>query len=199
MGLACLSLVGIAVSLVGAAFFLEKRAQVDIPLWTEGEKGVIVEVSGFQDRDGLYRLPEGTTVSSFIAALKPNAAGEVIVPPYLGVLPLRPGWSLRRGEDGMIGLGEMGAAKKIALGLPLDVNNATKEELMLIPGVKEATAEAIVRFRRDAGGRVRDLEELLGVKGIKEKRIAHLRKYLYAGPGVPTRRAVLGDDRSYRR
>jgi len=76
--------------------------------------------------------------------------------------------------------GEMEAAKKLALGMPLDINRASKEDLMLINGIGEKTAEKIIALRQRLGG-FSHVEQLMQIKGIKEKRFAKLKPYLYVG------------------
>ncbi|MCX7868805.1 MAG: helix-hairpin-helix domain-containing protein, partial [Terrimicrobiaceae bacterium] len=63
--------------------------------------------------------------------------------------------------------GEMTAAKKLALGMPLDINRASKEDLILIPGIGDKTAEKIIALRTQLGG-FTHLEQLMQIKGIKE-------------------------------
>ena len=60
---------------------------------------------------------------------------------------------------------------------PIDVNHATKEELMGIPGVGEETAQKILDYRQRKGEIFR-MEELLAVEGIGEKTLSQLEEYL---------------------
>ena len=71
----------------------------------------------------------------------------------------------------------------------LDVNRATREELLTVPGVGPTTADAILALREEIG-RFRSLEELLRVKGIGEKRLVELRRFLVAEPTAVAREAV---------
>ncbi|MBF0384526.1 MAG: helix-hairpin-helix domain-containing protein [Candidatus Omnitrophica bacterium] len=50
----------------------------------------------------------------------------------------------------------------------LDINTATKQELIDLPYIGNYTAEAILRYREDKGA-FTNLEELKGIKGIREK------------------------------
>jgi competence protein ComEA len=74
----------------------------------------------------------------------------------------------------------MAADKRLALGIAIDVNRATLEELVLVPGIGEKTAGKIVE-ERGLNGKFSRLEELMRVKGIKEKRLEKLRRYLCVG------------------
>lgn len=59
----------------------------------------------------------------------------------------------------------------------LNLNTATKEELMLIDGIGEKTAEKIIAHR-DAIGGFTSLEQLLDIEGIGEKKLAQWSRYL---------------------
>lgn len=58
-----------------------------------------------------------------------------------------------------------------------DLNTVSKEELEMIPGISEETAEAIVRYRDEAGG-IDSFEELTSVDGVTQDHVDHLRPWL---------------------
>jgi len=49
----------------------------------------------------------------------------------------------------------------------VNLNHATREELMTLPGIGEAKAEAIIRYRNQQGD-FRTIEEIMEIEGIKE-------------------------------
>lgn len=59
----------------------------------------------------------------------------------------------------------------------LNLNTATVEELMMVSGIGEITAEKIVAYR-DAIGGFTSLEQLMEIEGIGEKKLAAWRPYL---------------------
>jgi competence protein ComEA len=79
-------------------------------------------------------------------------------------------------SHGRIRIVEMNNADKLALGIPIDVNKATLEDLMLINGVGEKTAWRIIQFR-EKSGRFERVEDLMKVQGIKDKKFQKLKSY----------------------
>ena len=73
---------------------------------------------------------------------------------------------------------KIAAAERLALGMPLDINQITEDELLLITGIGQATAEKILDLRSKLG-RFCNIEQLMEIKGIKENKLAKIRKYLY--------------------
>lgn len=61
--------------------------------------------------------------------------------------------------------------------LPVNINTATKAELMEVPGIGETYAERIVAYREENGDFL-SLDELTNVKGIGEKRLEKWAQYL---------------------
>ena len=69
-------------------------------------------------------------------------------------------------------------ARRMMLGMPIDLNTATADDLLLIPGIGEKTAQNILTLR-NRKVRFRNIEEIMEIDGIKEKKLAKLKQYLY--------------------
>jgi comEA protein len=61
--------------------------------------------------------------------------------------------------------------------IKLNVNTATEEELISVKGIGSVTAKAIIDYRTQTGG-FTSLDQLLEIKGIGEKKLAEIKKYL---------------------
>ena len=72
---------------------------------------------------------------------------------------------------------------EITVSFPLDINTATAEELMLIDGIGNVTAESIISYR-EKNGYFYSLEDLLNVDGIGEKRLAEMADFIFIDPSV---------------
>ena len=72
-------------------------------------------------------------------------------------------------------------------GFPIDLNKASKEELMLLPGVGPRTAERIMEKRLELGG-FRSIDELTSVRSIGKVRLEKVRKYAVVSPPKGTER-----------
>lgn len=60
---------------------------------------------------------------------------------------------------------------------PIDLNSATMEELIQVPGIGPATAKKIIEYR-DKVVKFKSLDELKNIKGIGEKKVLKWKEYL---------------------
>lgn len=67
-------------------------------------------------------------------------------------------------------------AAKAPPAAPVDINKASVQELMAIPGVGQTKAQAIVAYRQTAP--FASTDELVNVKGIGEKMLARIASYV---------------------
>ncbi len=136
---------------------------------------VIVGISGDMGDNGVFYLPDGALVSDLLQA------ADVRNPAVFerDILDIR----LSRGKVvvvescGGFRITEMNNANKLSLGVPIDINTATVEDFMLIDGIGEKTASQIVQFR-DEYGKYEKIDDVMMVRGIKEKKFQRLKRYL---------------------
>lgn len=58
----------------------------------------------------------------------------------------------------------------------ININTATREELITLPGIGESTAERILQYRK-GNGPFQSLDELLNIKGIGKKKLEHIKPF----------------------
>jgi len=63
---------------------------------------------------------------------------------------------------------------------PVNINTATSEELQQVPGIGPATAQKILQMRKSYGP-FKSVDDLLAIRGLGQKRLDKMRKYLTVG------------------
>jgi competence ComEA-like helix-hairpin-helix protein len=72
------------------------------------------------------------------------------------------------------------ATKKKPPAKPVNINTATSEELQQVPGIGPATAGKILQMRKSYGA-FKSVDDLLAIRGLGQKRLDKMRKYLTVG------------------
>lgn len=62
----------------------------------------------------------------------------------------------------------------------IDLNTATLQQLQLLPGVGEAIAQRILDYRSEHN-RFHNIEDLMNISGIGEKKFEQIRPYVKVG------------------
>lgn len=150
------------------------RTDTDGPILSRFESHKIsIEIAAENGASGVYFVEPGTSVGRLFTILKLDGPNEEDI-------KLRNGMKLRLVSEGgrrRVVVEKMEAASRLALGLPVDINTADRNELNLIPGIGEVLAENIVAMREKIG-RFDKMEQLTKIKGIKERKLAKIRPYL---------------------
>ena len=168
----------------------------------EGGNGVeistlFVHICGEVMRPGVYELPEGSRVYEAVeeaGGFTQDAAADYVNLAYI----LEDGWKIEipsrenpetdgegketgissgiSGDAGWIGTGNgSGDFGSDASGDGLvDINTATKQELITLPGVGESRAESIISYREKNGG-FSKIEDIMKVEGIKDGMFAKMK------------------------
>jgi competence ComEA-like helix-hairpin-helix protein len=123
---------------------------------------------------GVYFVPPGTSVNKLLESAGIGQSSE-------NNLLLKTGMKLiidsASGNKDIV-VTEMPAADRLSVGLPIDINNATENDLLSIKGIGPSTAQKILDLRNKLS-RFKDIKQLTEIKGIKEKKLAEIQKYLY--------------------
>ncbi|MGB7971076.1 MAG: helix-hairpin-helix domain-containing protein [Candidatus Deferrimicrobiaceae bacterium] len=83
------------------------------------------------------------------------------------------GEAARGGHDG----GRLTVRQRFLLGRRVDINRAAYQEISGLPGISDSVARAVVEERKRRGA-FRRPEDLLAVRGIKEKRLKKILPFI---------------------
>lgn len=137
---------------------------------------VVVKLSADSGRGGIYYLPENTSLSMLLNIAGVSYPGQF--DQQMLARTLITGDAVAVKTDELLTLDQMSAAERIALGLAIDLNRATADELMLVAGIGEGTALKIVHFR-EASGPFKKVSDLSKIAGIKEKKLKQWERFFY--------------------
>lgn len=148
-------------------------------------KYIFIQVVGKVKSPGIYCFDQGVTVGEALArAGGPlsslshgdeltwakvqtlNGSRIQIITEPRGVTVLKLGW--------------MAVPIRLALGVPLDINQASVADLTQVPGINDELADRIVALRVRRGG-FSKLDNLCEVKGIGPATVRRLKPYLALG------------------
>ena len=130
--------------------------------------GLLVHVVGAVENPGLYRVPRGGRVYDAIAA-----AGGLSLDADLTKLPNLAG-RLKDGEQVKVAFARTTSGTAITR---TNLNTATLEELVTVPGITEALAQDVIDYRANFGG-FQNTRELVDILGMGEADYVIARRYL---------------------
>jgi len=137
----------------------------------------VIEVAGGVARPGVYSFPHTVGAAEVIRAAGGLEEEVSVSSEYMGRV-LMNGSLLTIGRDGVsAALTLMDAHKRFLFFVPFAINRANAEELVLVPGIGEKTARAIVSYR-DRHGCFPRLEALLEVPGIGPRNFKSMKDFL---------------------
>jgi competence protein ComEA len=148
----------------------------ELPFSNKRSGSLIVKLTGNTDRKGIYYLPEGAKLSDLFLCAEVSKRKISKVGKRELEAALKSGMVVFIDENGSLTLGNMATRDKIALDIPIDINQATVGDLQIVPGIGDRMALQIVTVREQSGG-FKELEELKTVKGIKGKKFDALKRY----------------------
>jgi competence protein ComEA len=141
---------------------------------------VFVEIAGEVNSPGVYSFSNPPT----LLELSHKAGGPV--PRTDSKVTVFSGSCVEVTPAGEYRVGRMSGSRLVSLGLAVDVNTATVEDLEALPGLGPVLAQRVVQYR-ETHGLFRDLEDLQKVSGVGKQKLARLKPYLAVSP--PTQRA----------
>lgn len=143
---------------------LEETKQTETEKAEASETKIYVQVSGAVASPGVYELPEGSRIFEAVAL-----AGGVTE--EADASQMNQAQKLSDGE--MIYIRHQGEEEPEGTVIEqqtddrINLNTATEEQLMTLPGIGQAKAKSIVAWR-EANGGFTQIEDLMKIEGIKE-------------------------------
>ncbi|MEA3487417.1 MAG: helix-hairpin-helix domain-containing protein [Thermodesulfobacteriota bacterium] len=139
------------------------------------KSGIMVKITGDVNYDGIYFLSQRATVCDLFR--------KVGLDDIAGFKNIDLDRVLHSGDmvicdrtRYLATIGDITAPVRLAFGMPVDLNKATQEELMLVPGIGRKTASKIIRLRKEKK-RFSEVDALKRI--IREKRYNKIKDYLY--------------------
>jgi len=139
----------------------------------------LLEVKGEVPHPGLYYYAYCPTINELLNA-SGQAPDENVAIDQSSMVVLSTGTSLwvQKSRKGVrVGLFPLEGKKKMLLGIPINLNTATSDDLSSLPGIGPHIADEIILFRKTRGT-FSKTEDLRAVNGIGEKRFKKIKKYL---------------------
>ena len=150
------------------------------PILKRDKDGICIEVSGETVKPGIYNFHGPVTVNDAIE----RAGGlkdRLIVDTRLLSAALTSGDKIiakrRSRRMGRVSIGRMAPKKLIILSIPMDINRATREELLAVPGLGPKLTLGIIDYR-NRNGEFSVMEELKVVKGIGKVKYERIKDYI---------------------
>lgn len=170
--------IALALAIGGGAWFGSRTTTPDIAAvsggvsYTTVPETLVVHVSGAVNRPGLVTVSASARVADAIASAGGAATGADLTGLNLAS-------SVHDGDQIVVPLQGEEMVPSASTDQGIDLNRATAAELEGLPGVGPVLAERIVAYR-DVHGAFATVEDLLGVGGIGEAKLAAMRDSISA-------------------
>lgn len=134
---------------------------------------IYAHICGAVENPGVYKLEAGARIVDFIQASGGIASdgdgnyinqAEAVVDGQRIYVPTKAELETLAIDDYIIGNGVAAEVEGEAL---ININKASEKELMELPGIGEAKAKSIIKYR-ETNGSFNKIEDLMNITGIKE-------------------------------
>ncbi|OPY12135.1 MAG: ComE operon protein 1 [Syntrophus sp. PtaB.Bin001] len=155
-----------------------------IPYGYQSKDCMAVEIDGNVWK-GILFLPEGLRLNDLLKTMNIENISKIFSTRNIDASMFLKDCSKitvirRNNDDTFIDVENLTATTRLVLKRPININSASLEDFVLVPGIGEKTAQKIIGLRNKQG-KFKQLEEIMNIKGIKQKKFEKLRGYLYIG------------------
>ncbi len=138
----------------------------------------LLEVKGEVPHPGLYYYAYRPTINELLNASGQAPDDNVTINQKSMVLSTGASLWVQKNRKGLrIAIFPLEGKKKLLLGIPINLNTATSDDLSSLPGIGPHIADEVILFRKSCGT-FSKIEDLKAVNGIGEKRLKKIEKYL---------------------
>ncbi|MBW2650509.1 MAG: helix-hairpin-helix domain-containing protein [Deltaproteobacteria bacterium] len=145
--------------------------------------GIMVELAGDENYGGIYFLPQEATVRDLFRKAGLGGVAEFREAELARALHSGDRVVCDRARYRVI-LEDVAVHARLALGMPIDLNEATLEDLVLVSGIGPKTASKIIKVREGEGG-FSGVDSLKWTGCMGEKRYDRVKEYLYIKSSYP--------------
>lgn len=178
----------------GEAVLLETEEMAQMSEQSQTQEATVATVSGNcfvyvcgkVNAPGVYELPSGSRLCDAIEAAGGMTAdacssywnqAELL---WDGEKIYVPSQEEAKALDPPVGTEQAEVADGIAESGKIDINTASKEKLMTIPGIGESKADSIIAYRKE-NGNFDSPEDIMNIPGIKEGLYSKIKDYISIG------------------
>ena len=147
---------------------------------------IYVYVCGAVTTPGVYAIPDGSRICDLFAlagGLRSDAAKDywnqarILMDGEMIYVPTIEEAAERSEEEKEVAGSTTGQTQEPEKEKKVNINTASKEELMTLPGIGESKADAILAYR-ERYGHFLEPEELMEIEGIKEAVFSKIKDYI---------------------
>ncbi len=138
-----------------------------------------VEIAGDTRGNGIYFVPQDISILELLEKAEASVSNGGNDKSFLKRLENGTKVVVDAGAR-KIRLEKVANSKRYALHKPMDLNTVSERELMLVPGIGEKTAQAIIETRKGSG-RFGAVDDLMEVPGIGLKKFEKFKEYFFVG------------------
>lgn len=152
----------------------------EVPFGEDAPGRRFVEIAGNTRANGIYFVPEGTTIRDLLEKAEITVKGQE-ANGGLGN-KAQSGTRLVVNSPAGVRVERISNSRRFGLNRPMDLNAVSEKELMLVPGIGEKTAQSIIEARK-ISGRFASVAELGDVPGIGPRKLGKFREYFFVRSG----------------
>jgi competence protein ComEA len=148
------------------------KRDVGVPVFNQ-KKEAVYELRGNIAKEGFYFFNEEQNMEELITAC--GGSRDELKFPNNAYEKVKKGTRVIFSTE--VSMEKINTPALVNFFMPVSVNSASSEDLTLIPGIGIKTAKAIVAYRQSNKG-IKDIHELIAVKGIGNKKLKTIMPYL---------------------